>query len=236
MILKRDEINNIDILLHRLTNLSQIDLGWISLDTCLLAVINRHPVPTVLALMTIYDMLLSNAHELNHSNLSKFLLSDLDSTVPIEDFLAYGMQTVLSWLPELIRSHELLKKIRFITDYRWYNTWHPTPFVHPFIEAVVKEGLAMSVAIHGYNVTRIKPDTTQSGSAKIGSLSEWDVTGLNLSRMKFFLKYPAWLLRYHRMSALYVERTYHRSWSLLLPPSCELGPAIQPSKLWKPDT
>ncbi|KAE9394704.1 hypothetical protein BT96DRAFT_1022412 [Gymnopus androsaceus JB14] len=200
VVLTEAEVKKVDCLLQHLTNLSQIGLGWVSLDKPLLAVINRHPVPTVILIeRRIHGMLMRNAHELGISDLSKMviayeLIMDYDEgDHPLKDFLACGMQvlhakvksskpslgvlklnglrqltlnldtigeslnaTLLSWLPELTRSHQLLKKIQFITGHRWKWRNHPTPFVQPLVDAASDEGLG-------------------------GTLSDWLVTGLDLS-------------------------------------------------------
>lgn len=218
VVLTEAEVKKVDCLLQHLTNLSQIGLGWVSLDKPLLAVINRHPVPTVILIeRRIHGMLMRNAHELGISDLSKMviayeLIMDYDEgDHPLKDFLACGMQvlhakvksskpslgvlklnglrqltlnldtigeslnaTLLSWLPELTRSHQLLKKIQFITGHRWKWRNHPTPFVQPLVDAASDEGLGGILTIMGFDVTRTNLIHT-------GTLSDWLVTGLDLS-------------------------------------------------------
>ncbi|KAE9394689.1 hypothetical protein BT96DRAFT_923369 [Gymnopus androsaceus JB14] len=222
--LSEAEVKKVDCLLQHLTHLSQINLGWISLDRLLLAVINRHPVPTVfLPSRRIHSMLLHKAHELGSSELSKLVLTcENDATIDqaesdhLQDFLAHGMQlthvdatslhssflaqkfhglchltltldnaptspTVMSWLPEFMCSHELLKTIRFVAGFRW--NWHinTIPFVQLLIEAISKEGLADSRIIRGFDITRANPVAVNRSKLRAPApSSEWYVSGLDL--------------------------------------------------------
>lgn len=82
----------------------------------------------------------------------------------------------LSWLPAFAQRNPLLGKISFkVISNHAIDKLHPENiFIQSFIEEIFKEGLADSLDITNFDITRAIPDLAPRG------FSEWSLTGLHL--------------------------------------------------------
>ncbi|KAJ3853468.1 hypothetical protein EV368DRAFT_81560 [Lentinula lateritia] len=82
----------------------------------------------------------------------------------------------LSWLPEFIWAHPLLRRIRFSMSRVQWNIDRVVPFILPFLNAIDEEGLVDTFEFKAFSIAR------SSGSAAFPSSTEflcgWHVAGL----------------------------------------------------------
>ncbi|KAJ3996084.1 hypothetical protein F5050DRAFT_1808080 [Lentinula boryana] len=82
----------------------------------------------------------------------------------------------LSWLPSFIDAHPFLERIRFSTVLVQWNANRDVPFILPFIDAVVEEGLIDALQIKGFSIARTSSSTASSLPAA-NIYPGWNVAG-----------------------------------------------------------
>ncbi|KAJ3782574.1 hypothetical protein GGU10DRAFT_436549 [Lentinula aff. detonsa] len=82
----------------------------------------------------------------------------------------------LSWLPSFIDAHPFLERIRFSTVLVQWNAHRDVPFILPFIDAVVEEGLNDTLQIKGFSIARTSSSTASSLPAA-DIYTGWNVAG-----------------------------------------------------------
>ncbi|KAJ3713096.1 hypothetical protein C8R42DRAFT_299126 [Lentinula raphanica] len=110
----------------------------------------------------------------NYSSLNNFKFSGLR-----ELELWLNVAPDLSWLSDFIDAHPLLERVRFSSVLVEWNASRDVPFILPFVDALVEEGLFDSLQLKGFSISRT-PGTSNTADSLPSSKSYhgWNVAGL----------------------------------------------------------